>query len=76
MAVSSQNPQDSQGSNRVADVGPLPDDPSANYVTTLTRGGPDSAVDTIVLTKDGLTWTKTLTYTGDNLTGVSAWVRS
>jgi hypothetical protein len=75
MAISIHNPADTQGANRVADVGPIPDDPAANYVTTLTRGGPGGKVDTITLTKDSVSWVKTLTYTGLDVTGVSAWVR-
>ncbi len=75
MAIERQNPQDTQGAERVADVGAIPDDPSSNYVTTLTYNG-DGDVETIVLAKSGVTWTKTLTYTDGSLTGVSAWVRS
>lgn len=69
------NPQDSQGVQRVADGGTIPDDPFSNYSITLTRNGPSGAVDTIVKALQGITWVKTLTYTGSNLTGVSAWVR-
>lgn len=70
-----QNPQDSQGILRVADCGSVPDDPASNFSYVLTRAGPSSAVDTITATKDGISWVKTLTYTGSDLTGVSAWVR-
>ena len=76
MAIEKQNPQDTQGSARVADVGGLPDDPASNYSITLTRNGPSSAIDTITKTKDGVSWVKTVTYTGANVTAVSAWVRS
>ena len=71
-----QNPNDSQGVLRVADAGPIPDDPASNYAITLTRGGPSSAVSVVTATKDGVTWTKTLTYSGVNLTAVGVWVRS
>jgi hypothetical protein len=74
--VDKMNPNDSQGILRVADGGQIPDDPASNYSVVLTRGGPSGAVDTIAMTKDGVTWTKTLTYTGADLTGVSVWVRS
>lgn len=73
MAIERQNAQDTQGSLRVADVGGLPDDPSANYSYTFTRNGPSGAIDTITKTKDGVSWLKTLTYTGDNVTAVSTW---
>lgn len=75
MAIEKQNPQDSQGVLRVADEGPIPDDPASNYSMVLTRGGPDGAVDTITVTKDGISWRQTLTYTGSNVTAISAWVR-
>lgn len=75
MAITRYNPADTQGMQRVADVGPLPDDPASNYSYTLTRGGPSGKVDTITATKDGVSWLLTLTYTGDDLTAVSAWVR-
>ena len=71
-----QNPQDSQGVLRVADGGTIPDDPFQNYSITLTRGGPSGAVDTITKTLQGVSWVKTLTYTGSNITSISAWVRS
>jgi len=73
--VDHQNPQDSQGILRVADGGQIPVDPSSNYSLVLTRAGPSSAVDTITKTKDGISYLKTLTYTGANLTSVSAWVQ-
>ena len=76
MPFDKQNPQDSQGILRVADGGQIPDDPSSNYSISLTRNGPGSAVDTVTMTKDGVSWVKTMTYTGSNLTAVSAWVRS
>jgi len=69
-----QNPNDSQGVLRVADCGSMPADPASNYSIVLTRGGPSGAVDTITKTKDGVSWTKTLSYTGADLTSVSAWV--
>lgn len=69
------NPQDSQGVQRVADGGCIPDDPFQNYSMTLTRGGPDGKVDTITKSLQGVSWVKTLTYTGSNLTSVSVWVR-
>ena len=75
MAITLYNPGDTQGHLRVADVGPIPDDPSSNYSYVLTRAGPDSKVDTITATKDGVSWRLTLTYTGDDLTAISAWVR-
>lgn len=75
MPFDKQNANDSQGVNRVADVGPIPDDPSSNYSVALTHGGPSNAVDTITKTKDGVSWLKTLTYSGSNLVGVSTWVR-
>lgn len=75
MTVEILNPQDPQGALRVADLGSFPDDPGSNYSYALTRNGPSSAVDTVTITKDGVSWVKTLTYTGANLTGVSAWVR-
>lgn len=71
-----ENPQDSQGVLRVSDGGPIPDDPASNYVVTLTRGGPSGKVSVITKVLKGITWTKTLTYTGSDLTGVGAWVRS
>jgi len=71
-----QNPQDSQGVLRVADEGPIPDDPASNYSIVLTKNGPSGATDTIAMTKDGVTWTKTLSYTGSDVTGISVWVRS
>ena len=70
-----QNPNDSQGILRVADGGQIPDDSSSNYSYVLTRAGPAGAVDTITKTKDGISWVLTLSYTGSNLTAVSAWVR-
>lgn len=75
MAIEIRNPADTQGMQRVADVGPLPDDPTSNYAYTFTRAGPSSKVDTITATKDGVSWRMTLTYTGADLTSVSAWVR-
>jgi hypothetical protein len=60
---------------RVVDVGPIPEDPGANYSYALTRGGPSSKVDTITATLEGVSWLCTLTYTGDDLTAISAWVR-
>lgn len=69
------NPQDSQGVQRVADGGTIPDDPFQNYSIVLTRGGPSGAVDTITKTLQGVSWVKTLTYTGSNVTAVSPWVR-
>ncbi len=76
MAIDRFNPVDTQGMQRVSDVGPLPDDPAANYSITLTRGGPGGKIDTVVYHKDGVNWTKTLTYTGSDVTAISAWVRS
>ena len=76
MALEKQNPQDSQGILRVSDSGNIPDDPASNYTISLTRGGPGGAVSVITKTLQGVTWTKTLTYTGSNLTGVGAWIRS
>ena len=75
MSFEHMNPQDSQGVMRVADGGTIPDDPFQNYTMTLTRGGPSGKVDTITKVLQGVSWVKTLTYTGSDLTGVSAWVR-
>lgn len=75
MSIKKLNPVDPQGALRVADVGAQPDDDGANYAYALTRGGPNGAVDTVTATKDGISWRMTLTYTGNSLTGVSAWVR-
>lgn len=70
------NPNDSQGVHRIADMGSIPDDPGSNYVVTFTRGGPSGAIDTITKTKDGISWVRTLTYSGADLMSVSAWVRA
>jgi hypothetical protein len=70
-----QNPQDQQGILRVADAGTVPDDPASNYSIVLTRNGPSSKVDTITVTLQGISWRKTLTYTGSNVTSVSTWVK-
>ena len=75
MALDKQNPNDSQGVLRVADVWPIPDDPAFNYSLVLTRAGPGGAVDTITRTLQGISWVRTFTYTGNNLTSVSAWTR-
>jgi len=75
MAIERQNQQDPQGVFRVADMGSLPDDPASNYSEVLTLNGPSSAVDTITRTLQGVSWVKTLTYTGSKVTAVSAWVR-
>lgn len=75
MAHERQNPQDTQGIQRVADAGTIPIDPSSNWSWTFTRGGPSSKVDTITKTKDGISYRQTLTYTGSDLTAISAWVK-
>lgn len=43
----------------------------------ITYGGPSGAVDTITAGPDiyGSFYKQTLTYTGSNVTGVSAWVK-
>ena len=69
------NPNDSQGVHRIADMGTIPDDPASNYSYVLTFAGPGGKCDTITASKDGVSWRQTLTYTGSNVTGVSAWVR-
>lgn len=72
MAVEIQNPSDRQGAARVVDIGPLPDDPGANASYVLSYTG--DVLDYVEVTRHGLTWRKTLTWTGSNLTAVSAWV--
>jgi len=44
---------------------------------TLTWNGPGGAVDTITAIDpvSGARWVQTLTYSGSNLTGISAWTR-
>lgn len=75
MAIERYNPADTQGMQRVADVGPLPDDPASNYAYAFTHAGPGGRVDTITATKDGVSWLLTLTFTGSDLTSIAPWVR-
>lgn len=72
MALDKQNPNDTQGVNRTADVGPIPIDPSSNYSIVLGYTG--SNLTTVTKTKDGISYRKTLTYTGSVVTAVSTWV--
>jgi hypothetical protein len=48
----------------------------ADLPQVLTYNGPDGSVDTITAGPDsqGFSYRQTLTYTGSNVTGVSAWV--
>jgi hypothetical protein len=50
---------------------------SLSSPTTYTYGGPSGALDTISVVNifDGVTYKKTLTYTGSNVTSVSGWVK-
>lgn len=72
------NPQDIgtrdlHGVQRVADIGPLPDDPGSNKPYTLSWTG--TQLDYVETTQHGVTWRKTLTWAGGVLTGVSVWVQ-
>jgi len=69
------NPQDSQGVLRTADEGVIPTDPASNWSIALSRGGPGGAVDVITKTKDGVSYSRTLTYTGSDVTAISEWVK-
>ena len=50
---------------------PFPEDSP----TTYTYNGPGSSIDTITKTWEGLTYKKTFTYTGTDITADSGWVK-
>lgn len=64
---------DQRGLLRRVSVCPAPDDVTGNasYVLTYTAGG---QLETITKTIGGISYTRTLTYTGTKLTGIGAWV--
>lgn len=72
MAVEIQNPSDTQGATRVAEVGPIPTDPCSNASYALGYST-DGNLTTVEVTRHGVTWTRTLTWTGTQLTAVGTW---
>jgi hypothetical protein len=49
--------------------------PVDSMAQTMTYNGPGATVDTITATDGTNSWRQTFTYTGANITGISAWIK-